>query len=314
MPRIFPAALLAALCALVAFPAAATATRTYVSFTGNDANTTYTCDATHPCRTFAVALTQTTAGGEILFLDATGYGRVTIDRSVSIIGNPGFFGGIGVGAGGGGIAVVINTPGVVVTLRGLNINSLGGTVGVSMTAGAKLSIENCVIYGFAASANAGISITTPATVRIVNSVIKDNWYGLYATGGATVDVSNSQFLSNSAEGIYALANDATTTSISVSDTAVTGSNFGIDALANNASGTAQISMIRSKVSNGVTGVNSESIAGTASVTLSDSMVTGNQYGLVQSGAGATLDSMGNNTVRKNSVANTTGTISTYSPI
>jgi hypothetical protein len=67
-------------CGLSAVPAHA-ATRTFVSGTGTDSGT---CGRATPCRTFAFALTQTAAGGEIDVLDAAGYGAVTITKGISI--------------------------------------------------------------------------------------------------------------------------------------------------------------------------------------------------------------------------------------
>jgi hypothetical protein len=65
------AALLA--CGLSAAPAQAGPNRTWVSGKGTDAGA---CPVTTPCRTFAFALTQTAAGGEIDVLDPPGYGTV----------------------------------------------------------------------------------------------------------------------------------------------------------------------------------------------------------------------------------------------
>src|SRR5688572_31928927 len=62
------------------------APRTFVSTTGNDANP---CSAAAPCRSFAVALGHTAAGGEVLAIDSGGYGPVTITKSVAIVGAPG---------------------------------------------------------------------------------------------------------------------------------------------------------------------------------------------------------------------------------
>lgn len=288
-------------------------TRTYVSSTGNDSNVTYSCDATHPCRLFATALAQTTDGGEIIALDAGGFGHVTIDRSVSIIANPGAYAGIGVGAG-SVTGFQISTPGVRVLLRGLTINGLGGIAGVYMTAGSALTIENCVFSTFSGSGQAGIFINTQATVRIVNSIIRDNWYGLWLEGGATADISGSKFLGNSAEGIYVLGDVAsTTTSASISGTTVTGSSYGIDVFSNTASAVAQAYIVGTTVSNSGIGINSESSAGTASVTVGDSMVAGNTVGFSQVGSSATFESKGNNTLNKNTSPNagTITVISTY---
>ena len=63
-------------------PAAAQATRTWVSGTGDDANP---CSRTAPCKTFAGAISKTAAGGEISVLDPGGFGAVTITKSISIV-------------------------------------------------------------------------------------------------------------------------------------------------------------------------------------------------------------------------------------
>ena len=60
--------------------------RSFVSGQGNDSNN---CTLAAPCRTFAVAITRTNAGGEILVLNPAGYGAVTIDKSISIVSGPG---------------------------------------------------------------------------------------------------------------------------------------------------------------------------------------------------------------------------------
>jgi hypothetical protein len=62
-------------CGLAAAPAQAGPNRTFVSGLGTDSGT---CTRPAPCRTFAFALTVTTAGGEIDVLDPAGYGPVTI--------------------------------------------------------------------------------------------------------------------------------------------------------------------------------------------------------------------------------------------
>jgi hypothetical protein len=64
------AALLA--CGLSVAPAQAGPNRTFVSGKGTDSGT---CAYAAPCRTFAFALTQTAAGGEIDVLDPAGLAR-----------------------------------------------------------------------------------------------------------------------------------------------------------------------------------------------------------------------------------------------
>src|SRR5262245_22334805 len=67
-------------------PAAAQATRTWVSGVGNDANP---CSRTAPCQTFAGAISKTFINGEISCLDAGGFGTVTITKSITGLGMPG---------------------------------------------------------------------------------------------------------------------------------------------------------------------------------------------------------------------------------
>src|SRR6202046_3797494 len=71
---------------LVPVPAHAQATRTWVSGVGDDANP---CSRTAPCKTFAGAIGQTAAGGEIDALDPGGFGEVTITKSITIDGGGG---------------------------------------------------------------------------------------------------------------------------------------------------------------------------------------------------------------------------------
>src|SRR5687768_15108493 len=62
-------------------PAAAQATRTWVSGVGDDVNP---CSRTAPCKTFAGAISKTATNGEINCLDPGGYGAVTITKSITI--------------------------------------------------------------------------------------------------------------------------------------------------------------------------------------------------------------------------------------
>ncbi|MBI3148359.1 MAG: right-handed parallel beta-helix repeat-containing protein [Betaproteobacteria bacterium] len=280
------------------------AQRTFVSTTGNDANTASNCGPATPCRGFAAALTVTDVGGEILAVGSGGYGPVALTKSVSIIAAPGVYAGVSVFGGSG---ITIATAGVSIVLRGLTINGLGGSSGVSMTNGTKLSVENCVISNF--TGGQGIDVNTAATVRVVDSLFRDNSTGISVRYGATADISNTKLVGN-AYGIWTEGVAAGTTTTSVSDSVVTGSGTaGIAAVGSLAGATARTEVIRTTVSNGGTGVLSQATAGTAVMTLSESMVTGNTTGLAQSASGgtATFNSLTNNTVSDNGTAST-GTI------
>src|SRR3978361_941535 len=66
---------------LLATPANAQATRTWVSGVGDDANP---CSRTAPCKTFAGAISKTAVNGAINCLDPGGFGTVTITKSITL--------------------------------------------------------------------------------------------------------------------------------------------------------------------------------------------------------------------------------------
>src|SRR5580658_5116936 len=107
---------------IVATPAWAQATRTWVSGVGDDANP---CSRTAPCKTFAGAISKTAASGEINVLDPGGFGAVTITKAITIAND-------GVGEAGvlvsGTNGIVITAPGGIVNLRGLVINGLNTSI------------------------------------------------------------------------------------------------------------------------------------------------------------------------------------------
>jgi Right handed beta helix region len=301
---------LSLMAAVAATPAGA-AQRAFVSSSGMDANTASGCGLAMPCRTFAAAHGVVSDGGEIVALDAAGYGPITVTKNVTITANPGFYAGIAVASGDG---VTIATAGISVTLRGLNINGIGGSSGVNMTNGARLSIENCVISNF--SSGSGVYVATQAQARIVDTLIRDGSYGVVFQAGPTAVISGSKIVGHASYGVYAYGDTGgTTTTAAISDTIITNANLGaVFALAPTATAITRMSVTRSTLSNNYgAGVGVIGGGGTAVITVSDSMVTGNGTGLYQSGAGSTLESLGNNTVRQN-IQETFGTITTVSPM
>ena len=160
--------------ALVAFglsaaPAHALATRTWVSGHGADSGA---CGLAAPCRTFAFALSQTAAGGEIDVLDPAGYGTVNITQAISIV-NDGV-GVAGIQAGFGLNGVTINAGATdSVHLRGLTIEGLGsGLSGILFKTGGNLEIENCVIRDFGNGINFSPSISSSFSVS--NTIASNN--------------------------------------------------------------------------------------------------------------------------------------------
>lgn len=286
--------LLAILSAIIVNPAQAGVQRAFVASYGLNSNTSFNCDVTHPCRQFLAAVTVVNPDGEVVALDTAAYGSVTLTQSITLTGAPGAYAGISVFPS--AIGVTIATPGVNVVLRGLSINGQGGNYGISMTAGTKLSIENCVISNFNAVNQYGVFVNTAATVRMVNTLVRDNDTGIAFQAGATADISGTKFLGNG-NGVLAQSTASTITTVTISDTVVTGGGTGIEAFSGT-SGSTRINMVRTTVTNTTEGIVASATSGAASVTFSDSMVTGNTTGYFK-GSGGTLTSLVNNTIADN---------------
>jgi hypothetical protein len=179
--------------ALVATPASAQATRTWVSGVGDDANP---CSRTAPCKTFAGAISKTVAGGEINCIDPGGFGGLTINKSISILCDH-VAGGVLVAAAHG---ITVNAaPTDTIHLSGLDIFGSGsGLNGVRVLKAGSVHVVNSTIRRFRAASSAGISVQPAGgTVYVINTIISDNTVGIAASGaGAKVIARNSVITSN----------------------------------------------------------------------------------------------------------------------
>lgn len=212
-------------------PAAAQATRTWVSGVGDDVNP---CSRTAPCKTFAGAISKTAAGGEINCLDPGGFGAVTITKAMTI--SCQYTGG-GVLAGGNGITVNAG-PNDAVYLKGLDIFGVNPpTHGVRFVAGGRLHIEDSVIRRFNSASSAGISFTPSGASQLIvtDTVIADNGNGQggagilidpAGSGSADVVLVGLTIASNGGHGILASGSGAR---VRVGDTIVTGHVTGVAA-------------------------------------------------------------------------------------
>jgi hypothetical protein len=180
-------------------PAWAFANRTFVSGLRSDTNP---CTLAAPCRSFAQALTQTNAGGEITVLDSAGYGSVTISQAISIVAPDGIEGGITVTSGD---AITINAgTSDIVNLRGLTL--VGGGVGVDgihFTSGGGLNIRNCTIGGFT---NYGMHLAPSGSTlfNINDTFVSDsgkNVIYLVPTASGATDIAVFERTQSSASGI-----------------------------------------------------------------------------------------------------------------
>jgi hypothetical protein len=301
---------------LLAAPAYAQATRTWVSGVGDDVNP---CSRTAPCKTFAGAISKTAAGGEINVIDAGGFGAVTITKAISIIAQ-GPTAGVLV-AGTNGIIVNAGVNDVVV-LRGLDIDGTAtGLNGVRFLAGAALHIQNCIIRNFrgAAPNGSGIQFVPAATAELYVTDTSISFNGtsgtnggiqIKPTGSAAANVVLTRTLvENNTTGI--IADGGATTgkvTIQVRDSHTVGNtNAGILSTKSGAAVNIRVMIDQSLSGNNGTGIVSDG-AGSA-VTITRSTVSGNNIGLSATNGGAILTYV-NNSVNSNLVDDgaTTGTL------
>ncbi len=175
--QLFALALAGLLLSMVASPAWAQATRTWVSGVGDDVNP---CSRTAPCKTFAGAISKTAASGEIDVLDPGGFGALTITKAITIANDS--VGSAGVLVSGTNGFVIAAGPTDAVIIRGLDFNGLNpaagpGLNGIRIVSAGSVLIEKCDIMNFQQN---GVdfepSLPNPGTVAltIVDSVITGN--------------------------------------------------------------------------------------------------------------------------------------------
>lgn len=178
--------------------ASAQATRTWVSGVGDDANP---CSRTAPCKTWAGAISKTSAGGEIDALDPGGFGALTITKAITLDGGGGQVASVLV-AGTNGINVAAGAADIV-TLRNIRLNGLApnngspGLIGVSIVSAGAVHLENVFIFGFATfgvdvSASASINVTLQDTTITNGSTTGGGVSATTSSGIVNVDITNSR--------------------------------------------------------------------------------------------------------------------------
>jgi hypothetical protein len=280
--------------ALWASPAAAQATRTWVSGVGDDVNP---CSRTAPCKTFAGAISKTAAGGEINCIDPGGFGAVTITKSITID-CTGTMGAV-LNSGTNGIIINDATGVAEVKLRGLSIDGAGisaGLNGIRFLAGRSLAVENVYIQN--QNGGSGISIQPTTAVRVVleNVSIVDGGMGILvmptSAGQATVLIRNTRIAGNSGVGLKV---DSTATSafdhtvtVEYSDISTNGSGIFTNSTIRNISMTVNATSITSNTGAGISNNGANS-----TMTVGDTTITGNGSG-VSATAGAATFTYGDN--------------------
>ncbi len=270
---------------------------------GNGTGTACTFSA--PCAFFITAVGATNSGGLVTCVDqgASAGGNsetdITITKSITID---------CAGVSTGVYNVVINGPGIVVTLRNLNINGLtSGGFGIDFQNGSALFVEHCVIENWTAAGAQGIifSPNVTAELHVTDSVIKNNGNGSSGGGiiiqpsgsGAVHAVIERTTVENNTYGIFA-NNTGSTGSILLHIKDSTVANSAVNGISAYTAGSITAIVIdhSSSLINGGSGILSQGSGGL--VFLSDTTVMSNVTGLSAIGGG-TIYSYGNNRLTGN---------------
>lgn len=175
--------------------AAALSSHTWVSATGNDANSG---TAVSPYADFATAVANTAAGGIVSVLGPGDYGPVTITESITIDGTGG--GSIGFAGDGEGIYISAGANANIV-LRNLTIDG-GGTgsdaifiASAGTTNIINVVIDGCHVEGFA-DIGVGLGSESPMYVTVRNSTIQGGELGVRTfQNGTTTPITNNDHVS-----------------------------------------------------------------------------------------------------------------------
>jgi hypothetical protein len=282
-------------------PPAAGGQRVFVASYGNDdANAYNGCRVNAPCRTFATALGKVDAGGEVVALDAAGYGAVFINKSVTITTNPGYYAGISAASGD---AINIEGSDAHVVLRGLNINGVGGAVGIRLVEAVSLAVENCVVSNFQQH---GIHVAWPAKVRIADAIVRGNgaggdFDGIWIGGSADATLHKVRMSNNTRSGLR-VENGAAATTVSVTDSDAFGNAVGFMSFFVGPA-SARLTIRGSSAAQNTVGFEANGML--AFMSVADSSAIGNGTGFAN--AGGIFETFSDNVVRYNTTS-TAGTI------
>jgi len=274
--------------------------RVFVASYGNDDDDFSGCKLTAPCRTFAVALFQVAAGGEVVALDAAGFGAVFINKSVTITTNPGYYAGISAASGD---AINIEGSDAHVVLRGLNLNGVGGSVGIRVVEAVSVAVENCVVSNFQQH---GIHVAWPAKVRIADTTVRGNgaggdFDGIWIGGNADATLHKVRMSNNTRSGLR-VENGSAATTVSVTDSDAFGNGVGFMSLFVGPA-SARVAIRGSTASQNTIGFAVNGML--AFMSVADSSAVGNGTGF--SNIGGIFETFSDNVVRYNTTP-TTGSI------
>jgi hypothetical protein len=271
--------------------------RSYVSASGSGTACTFSA----PCSNIQNAVNVTNTGGIVSCLDEHDYSNaVTIGTSLTID-----CGGWTSSAG----PFTVNGPGIKVTIRNLTISDQN--IGIGLTQGAALTVDNVHIVGDFAYAISVTTNTSPTRLVVKNSLFE------YNTTGILIDPSSGGFLNatldhvtitnNSGGGIKIQTTNGPVT-VDITDSNISyNSGNGVNAVSG-AGGPAMFSVEHSVIaSNGAAGIqaNGASAAALVDTTLLDS----NSAGATSAVSGGRILTYGTNRIVGSSGSGFTGAAS-----
>jgi hypothetical protein len=317
MNKIAPSlAVLAIMLASFAYVAPARAEPPLLTWVAGDGVDTDNCTRAQPCRTFAAALANTAAGGEIRVLSRGSFGPAKITKSVSIVGDMADSGIFARSDPNPLNAIVIQAGEKdIVNLRGLVIDGGGvGLAGIRFESGAALHVQNCLIRGFQAAGANGWGIqfvpSKKSELYVSDTLIANNGplFGsntaavsgggiliqTVSGGSARAFLSRVQLEKNS-QGLLAAGVGATgALLVSIVDSVVAGSKFDGISGSKPANGNVPMMIIdrTASLNNGGVGV----VARGTVLYMNNSIVSGNRSGLLYGGSGGSADYSNNNSI------------------
>ena len=287
------------LAAIAAGPAAAQqGPRTWVSGTGNDSAA---CSRQAPCRTLAVAYGHTSPFGEIDVVDNGAYGGLTITTPLTILGD-------GPGRTAISAAIIVNAPGQVVRLKGLEIDGMGTlATGINVVSASIVYLDDLQITGLSGTGQ-GVLVQTVNQLYVTNTTISEAGLAglaIAAPGATTTAVALDHVkLLNSKNGLTVSVGASGTVNVAITRSIIAGNTVaGVDATASAAGSTANVTLDRVTLVGNTPG--GQVTGAGASIWLNGSLSTANSRTLLQTtnNVGATY-SYGNNDIDGNAALGT----------
>jgi hypothetical protein len=278
---------------LPAVTAQAQSPRTFVSAAGSDSNP---CSFAAPCRHFQAAVNATSAGGEVDALDPAGYGPITITQGITIEGQgwsyiaPPFLGN----------AITIDAGSGDVSIHGVSLNGvgIGGTTnGIKFNSGASLNVQNSAIRNFTFN---GIFFqpNAPSRLFVSDTLLADNAENgvqispTASTGTVTATLDHVALKHNANDGLIATNGMATqTVKVTISDS-VSAGNGNIGIVASSLVGTLALMVRNCTITDNNVGL--DATGSVATVRITRSTITNNNFGWNFSSAGTVLSYADNN--------------------